>query len=1192
MKFIFIMKTLCTFFLSVVIVFAQYYSLGQKNVEIIFPQSHENFIRNLFFFDNDKKIVTISPDAIKIWDLQHGGKQIYNLTGHTQAIEGASINERTERLVSCSSDSTIRVWNLKMQTLEKNIRWTFGMPIRTKVSIQENLVWITSMHSDFLGEHRYYLSLLDILNNKIVKRIELGSGSFQGIDFFETKGFFICNINKKIKIYFINNFSHVEGTNNNFDVGYYSKFEIVNDFFTARMTDGALRVMKPTVWKETEYQDIYIPALQEPFYNDILKISESELIAIGGSHKENKGFIQLLNEKNISKIIDKSIVSEFFVDEYVSSANISKSKEIIAIAGHSIHLYRNQKFTGSSFKTIDVKNNNIDDFDIIGSQNEIVFSQRIGKKTSKLNSYDSDLEKGIVREPRTIDKGKVNLTFLNLKNVKLKNFDLKNEYAIRNINYIQQEKKLLLGDDNGSILLWNTQNENIDINYEIDESAINTILYNQKNKEFYVGLDNNKLNIYKLNDNQIYKSFILKSHLNSIANNINHSLIVLGNNDINIFDIQRNKFLKAYSSIGQETELKINKVQINDENSYLRNFAESFGKLLPNELNKKDKINKIVWEGDNILWGGEDGFIYFLDHQNGLLKKRISNNGDHILDIEISPDKKILAVSTGFYNKHLTYRNVTSMSIKGKINLYTFPELKPITYLGEHNTSISKIKFSDDSRILYSLSSEDGNIKAWDIIKKSLKYSYINLRDNNWVIFTPDNYYLSSIGGVKDINFKLDNKLYNFDQFDLYFNRPDIVLERIGLASQETIEQLRKAYEKRVERMGFKPQDLKLDFEQPDVSIVENDFPVSTTNQLLKFNIEASDAKYKLDRINVYINDVPIYGTKGFNIKSQNVNSIKKVIDVLLSAGKNKIEVSAHGQNGVESKRESFEISYQTPPRKPSLYVISIGVSEYKNPEKPLKYAAKDASDIAELFDASKNAYSKVETITLKNQEVTKEKILEIKQKLALSGVDDKVILFISGHGILDNQRKNWYYATQDMDFDNPSSKGISYGDLEGLLDGIPARNKLFLLDACHSGELDTEQSKFAKNEKSAKEKVFNKGNTENMAVSPLESSIEAMKIYFVDIRRFSGSNVISAARGYESAYEGRENEVYKNGYFTYAFIDGIKSKKADKDKDGVVKISELSEYVHAKVVEISGNTQVPTNRQENLENDFVIWTY
>jgi len=95
------------------------------------------------------------------------------------------------------------------------------------------------------------------------------------------------------------------------------------------------------------------------------------------------------------------------------------------------------------------------------------------------------------------------------------------------------------------------------------------------------------------------------------------------------------------------------------------------------------------------------------------------------------------------------------------------------------------------------------------------------------------------------------------------------------------------------------------------------------------------------------------------------------------------------------------------------------------------------------------------------------------------------------------------------------------------------------------------------------------------------------MKELFVDLRRGTGAIVISSSGGGEFAYE---SPKWKNGVFTYAFLEGIKSGNADANEDGEILVSEIREYAFDKVQQLTNNMQNPTSRRDNLEFDFRVW--
>jgi len=298
--------------------------------------------------------------------------------------------------------------------------------------------------------------------------------------------------------------------------------------------------------------------------------------------------------------------------------------------------------------------------------------------------------------------------------------------------------------------------------------------------------------------------------------------------------------------------------------------------------------------------------------------------------------------------------------------------------------------------------------------------------------------------------------------------------------------------------------------------------------------------------------------------------------------------VSALNIKGAESYKEAVYTSYSGNRVNPDLYVIAIGISEYKSTEYNLSYAKKDASDIANLFELRKEAYNKVNIIRIFNQDATKENIMKVKDILSESDVDDKVILFYAGHGLLDDSL-DYYLSTYDIDFLNPSSQGLAYTDFENLLNGIPARKKLILIDACHSGELDKQEIVFVEGQFKQEGQVNFRGfkDTQRTVSYGINNIFELMKELFVDLRRGTGSHVISSSGGGDFSFE---SEEWKNGVFTYSILHGLKTGMADGDKNSEVTVTELREFVFNEVVSLTKGQQKPTSRRENIEFDFEVW--
>ncbi len=501
------------------------------------------------------------------------------------------------------------------------------------------------------------------------------------------------------------------------------------------------------------------------------------------------------------------------------------------------------------------------------------------------------------------------------------------------------------------------------------------------------------------------------------------------------------------------------------------------------------------------------------------------------------------------------------------------------------NYSFSGLAVDIENKLL--ISRNFAEIQLSNIETGNLIASFISIDTTDYVTIIEDNYYYASPGAVNYLQFKVDNNTYYYDQFDLKLNRPDLVIKRLDPNNTSLIDAYHSAYTKRLKKLGFTEEMLKDDYYLPEIEI-ENfeEIPQLHNQGSIELDLKLHDSKYKLDRINVWVNDVAIYGTVGISLRDKDVQEYQTKIEVFLAKGKNKVQVSVLNQAGAESYKETFEIECTVGKDKPDLYLITIGESEYQQSDFNLTYAAKDAQDMVKLFEKNK-FYKEVFSKTLINDQVTRENVLALRSFLEQADINDEVMIFIAGHGVLE-ANLDYYFATYDMDFMNPAERGLAYDDLESLLDGIKPLKKTLLIDACHSGEIDKEEVELAEADIEEEDEIQFRvvGSTASPKLG-VQNTSELTKSLFTDLRKGTGATVISSAGGMEFAIEGDE---WNNGLFTYCFINGIKSKEADINNDGEIWLSEIQQYVSQQVYELSGGRQQPTSRIENQTVDFRVW--
>lgn len=574
----------------------------------------------------------------------------------------------------------------------------------------------------------------------------------------------------------------------------------------------------------------------------------------------------------------------------------------------------------------------------------------------------------------------------------------------------------------------------------------------------------------------------------------------------------------------------------------------------------------------------------------------VVNAGNRLTWFSLSSEKEIRSDSAS--------GEITAVAVNRQRHEVVYADGNDLVFVGRdmkhrvvqraHTDKISAMALSPTRSVL-ATASWDATIKFWNADTGELLATLVAVGNDDHIVITPDNYYFGTRNSLKGIGFKFGRQFISPEQFDLKFNRPDIVVDRLGYSDPHVLKSYRRAYQKRLQKMNFTEEMLSGELHLPELQVKNTQVPLRTGQSSFPFQVHAADSRYRINRINAMVNDVPVFGLAGIDVHGRQKQDVDETIEIALAPGKNKIQFSCLNDQGVESLFVTYDIECTVPPKKPDLYLAVVSVSSYENKEMNLRYAVKDGRDLVSLYARRADAFREIHVDTLFNERATRENILGLKEKLRRAAVEDEVVLYISGHGLLDD-KLDFYFGTHDIDFDDPAARGMKYDDLENILDGIPARQKLLLMDACHSGEVDKGQLRLADTQALTLDKgqkgtlkrysYASESADENRQLG-MTTSFELMQELFTNLSKGSGSVVISAAAGNSYALESDE---WRNGIFTYCILAGLKSGKADANGDGNVTVTELKNFVSREVLRLTQGEQKPTSRRENLEFDFVVW--
>lgn len=314
-------------------------------------------------------------------------------------------------------------------------------------------------------------------------------------------------------------------------------------------------------------------------------------------------------------------------------------------------------------------------------------------------------------------------------------------------------------------------------------------------------------------------------------------------------------------------------------------------------------------------------------------------------------------------------------------------------------------------------------------------------------------------------------------------------------------------------------------------------------------------------------------------IEREPAKSLMLASPVKLREGANSIVVTAEDSGGAvsrETRTVVFEVSQvaAVPPAAPSirppprnLWAVVVGVGRYEDPAIPrLRYTVPDAEAISQtLVNVAGLKHEHVMLLTDKTER--KPTLRNIRWALGTflsrsASKDDTVLIFFAGHGApeidprgIERDGFAKYLIPSDADADDLYSSALPMDELETIFSRIEAERIVAFLDTCYSG--------------AAGGRTF--GSRKTRAGQVDDEFIERLA-------RSKGRAIITASRSTEVSLELPE---LGHGVFTHYLIEGLRGA-GDGNKDGIVTLQELYEYVEAQVSRRSraaGGNQHPMMR-------------
>ena len=1086
---------------------------GQVQPRLVLPVGHTKTVDGVAIDSSESKILSFSENEVNIWDLQ-SGKLLFHFVEHSDKVQFASFSTSGRKIIIYCADGHTYMRNLNNGQLINEFWITNNYVRAIYLNFDDSEVFVT----EYINKD-WHLKIYNSSNGLLLRNFD---ESLVGItrDFKKviTKS---LDSNINIKIWGTRN-GRIE-----------NKFKLPQIYNHSKVAHLSLNPDASVVIVCSEDSNSFVMPLID---NGVPKLIG---IPLQDASFNTDGSIAILKGYNQCRIWD-----------------FKKNMKLCDIFSNCLFkkdFVNDQIKEGDTMTIIDAQFCANDTRISINCQDDTirVFDANTAILINKYNGYGF-FRTSSSRFIITYSLEQNNpLSVWDARNGKL--ISILNGYSLNTTRFEIQpnRRKIISGLDDGYLYSWNIDDGKPIIKFDLNHFFINSLSFSKDGAYLASTGENGGAQIWDFSTGSIISRIYDKAVCRSASfDNFSTVLLTAGRHGkIDFWDIKKNKF--KFNQINKEKTIISAGFNFNDS---LILIVSKFGGGIEVLDSKTSSSVFEISNSDNILQNISCVASANFNENTNLLVTSIDSVAEiwdwsKFRDTHYGVYGKNKITELGDLKGHIKSINSTSFSLDGEkivtssddgtARIWNVRERTELHQLCGHMGSVISAKFTPDGKHVVT-TGDDHKTILWDVESGKQLYTRLQLKNNDWLVYDEDYHFDGSEGAI--------NYLYL-----------TCGLEIIDLAQVKDSLWIRGLSGKimRGEKLliNDKPAPKLSDLNICELTPIVEDLPKDAKGNLI-FQITPRNGG--LGETEVYINDNLTYKYQPEQlIKTKNkegkiiylLNLSKDSITPFLSGNKDAInpllvKCKIKGAS-IYSRGATLEMVTEKDPELPKLYAVFVGVNDYNNMQKEsneflyknLDYAAKDAGDLANMVEQSAHTLFKdsafIYRLTGKdNTEPTKDNLKKVLTEIGTKAkANDILYIFFAGHGDIvkfkndkTNEEKNEIrFMLQGADKRNKNTGGFGVEELTDWCapKNIKAQKRVFVFDACHSGQFVNETMAYAQG---------GRGDEEDVRIRQLTS-----------LKDKNGMMILAASSDDEYAYE---DASLNQGVLTYHLLEAVKDSK------------------------------------------------